>query len=90
MSVSIAKDPDAILDYGFDWSDWLADGEVLSTSTWTVPAGITKDLESNSSTGSLVWLSGGTPGVSYDCVNHVVSSAAREDDRTLKIVVRER
>jgi len=41
------KDPDAVLDYGFDWSDWLADGETISTSTWTVETGITKDSDSN-------------------------------------------
>ena len=29
---SFRKDPDAILDYGFDWSEWLASGEIIASS----------------------------------------------------------
>ena len=36
------KDPEAVLDYTVDWGIWL-DTDTISTSNWTVPAGITKD-----------------------------------------------
>ena len=32
------KDPDAILDYAFDWSPWL-NGDEISTSDWYVDSG---------------------------------------------------
>ena len=38
------KDPDAVLDYGFDWSAWLEAGDTIVTSEWIVPEGITKRL----------------------------------------------
>jgi hypothetical protein len=84
------KDPDAVLDYGFDWSSWLATGETISTSTWTVPTGITKDSSSNSTTKTTVWLSGGTVGQTYEIVNRIVTSASRTDERTVTILVLQR
>ncbi|MFF4344986.1 hypothetical protein ACFY00_34350 [Kitasatospora sp. NPDC001540] len=35
------KDPDATLDRVRDWSDWLASGETIATSTFVTSAGIT-------------------------------------------------
>jgi len=84
------KDPDAKLDYTVDWSEWLATGETLSTSTFTVPAGITKVSESNTATTATVRLSGGTASTNYDVINAVTTSSGNEDHRTIRITVRER
>ena len=86
------KDPDAVLDYGFDWSsdDWLASGEEIQTSTWTVPAGITKDSDSNTTTTTTIWLSGGSDGTDYVIANKIVTSDGRTDERSFKILCRER
>lgn len=86
------KDPSAKLDYGFDWSEWLADGETITTSTWTVPSGITKDTDTKSTTGTIVWLSGGTAGESYRLVNRIVTSAGtpRTEERSMDIRVEQR
>ena len=89
------KDPDAVLDYTLDWNDsskgpWLASGETISASTWTVPSGITKDSDSNDNTTTTIWLSGGTAGSDYDLINHITTSASREEDRTIRIHCRER
>lgn len=84
------KDPNANLDYGFNWSDWLASEETIETSIWTVPAGLTKESESNTTTVTVVWLSGGIVGVDYEVVNHIVTSMGREDDRTITLKVRNR
>ena len=83
------KDPDAVLDYQIDWSDWL-DSDTISTSAWTVPTGLTEDSDSNTTTTATVWLSGGTAGTSYSVINHIVTAAGREDDRTITIKCRER
>jgi len=84
------KDPDAVLDYGFDWSDWLFDGDAIASSEWTVPEGLTKDSQSKSDTVTTVWLSGGSVGADYDITNHIATTDGREDDRTMTISVRQR
>ena len=98
------KDPDARLDYYFDWkaltngtgeSDWLAGGETITAFTVTADAGITVDDDPapaliNGATAVKVWLSGGTAGRVYAVTNHIETSAGRTDDRTLMIRVQER
>jgi len=68
------KDPDAVLNYGFDWKGespgpWLATGVTITTSTWTVPAGITEDSNAHTDTTTVIVLSGGTAGESYVLTN---------------------
>jgi hypothetical protein len=89
---TFTKDPDAVLDYGFDWSRWLADGETITASTWEADdEGITIDDGTQfTDTTASVWLSGGTTGAFYRLTNHVTTSDGREDDRTHTISVRER
>ena len=85
------KDPNSVLDYVLDWNThWLATGDTISASTWTVPAGITKDSDTNSATTTTIWVSGGTAGTDYDLLNRVVTTGGRTVDRTLRIQVRER
>ena len=85
------KDPDATLDYAFDWGEeWLESGEVINTHIVTVDTGITKD--SSSDTGSIVtiWLSGGTAGVNYNIACKIITSLNRTDERSITIRCRER
>lgn len=84
------KDPDAVLDYGFDWSEWLQTGETLSSATWTVPSGITKNSQSISNTVSLAWLSGGTANTDYILQCKITTSESRVDERSMTIRVRNR
>ena len=58
------KDPQATLDYRFDWSAWLTP-DTISSVTWTVPAGITQTAATNTTTTATIWLSGGTVGTRY-------------------------
>lgn len=83
------KDPDAVLDYQFDWTAWL-DGDTISSSSWVVPAGLTNDADVNTTATATVWLSGGTAGSAYDVVNRIVTAGGRTEDRTLRIVCKER
>ena len=95
------KDPDAVLDYKWDWkaltngsglSDWLASGEIISSHTVTVPAGITKDSSSqtDANTSVTAWLSGGTAGTDYTVTCQIVTNAGRTDDRSILVQVLER
>ena len=95
------KYPQAVLDYLFDWkagtngngtSDWLQSGEIITDHTVTVTTGLTVDSSSlvNTATSVQAWLSGGTNGTKYDVVCHIVTSAGREDDRTIRILCQQR
>ena len=99
------KDPEAVLDYSFDWSNWLdstsTPKETISTQTVTVPTGLTLDTSSitdgtndagTSMTDSVVqaWISGGTVGTTYRVECLIVTTAGRTDERSLWITVQER
>lgn len=77
-----------IYDYGFNFTDSLDTADTISTSTWTIPAGLTTGATSNSTTKTSVFLSGGTVGTDYSCVNKIVTAGARTIERTfiLRIV----
>jgi len=82
------KDPDAVLDYTWDWEDWL-DSDTISSSSVIVESGLTADSDSNTTTTVTVWLSGGTLGEDYKVTNRIVTAGSRTDDRTIIIKVRE-
>ena len=84
------KDPDAVLDYGFDWSLWLATGETIQSSSWTAETGITMDSDTNNDTETAVWVSGGTANEIYILTNRIITSAGRTDERSIQLRVVER
>lgn len=87
---SFTKDPDATLDYGCDWSEWLDAGETITASSWAVPLGLTLESADHTGTLAVAWLSGGATGNVYRVTNRVTTSAGRTDERTLLIYVEER
>jgi hypothetical protein len=90
---TVTKDPQAKLPYSLDWSQVLSQlgGAVtITSSTWSVQVGITKDSDSFTSLNATVRLSGGAAGTDYEVTNHVVFSDGSEDERTILIMVRER
>jgi hypothetical protein len=91
MAQIYTKDPDAVLDFAFDWAtNWLATGETISSHTITVETGLTKDSDSESSGVVTVWLSGGEAEEEYDVACKIVTSAGRTDERTMTIRVKNR
>jgi hypothetical protein len=90
MMAIYLKDPEAVLDYGIDWEDWLGTNETITASTWEVQAGIDKDSDSFDNTATVIWLKNGTVGEDYVVTNHITTSANREDDRSMIIKVRAR
>jgi hypothetical protein len=84
------KDPDAVLDYVFNWASWLASGETISTSTITADTGITINSQSNTTTTATVWLSGGTEGNRYTIRSRITTNQGRTDDRSAIIRVANR
>lgn len=86
---SFVKDPDAVLDYLFDWAIWLATGETISTSTVIVPSGITLTNDSKTSTSATAWLAGGAAGQVYEVTNRISTNQGRTNDYTIHIIVRQ-
>lgn len=83
-----------VLDYVINWNadpsdggPWLEAGDAIQTSSWSVPAGITKDSDSYTTTSSTIWLSGGTAGSSYDCVNTIVTTGGRTKTIILRVII---
>ena len=84
------KDPSAVLDYVFDWTDWLASGETIISHTITADTGITVESSTEDAGKVTVWLSGGTAGINYKVACLITTSAGRTDERTIWIKVVER
>lgn len=83
------KDPHAFLDWYFDWSDWLAEGETITDHTITVD-GLVNELSLVTGGSVVVWLSSGSPGVRYPVACRITTSENRIDERTIKIDVKNR
>lgn len=92
MAVAFRKDPDARLDYAIDWSQWLEDGDAITAATWQLSTGITQATPEPSIDGgkTVIWLSGGTDGVSYPITCRVTTTQGRVDERTIVILVAQR
>lgn len=91
-SFFVVKDPNAVLDYYVDWTNWLTGSETLSTSTWTCTnTGITIGTATGSTSGTATaWISGGSDGEVYDVVNRIVTSGLRTEERTIQFTVLQR
>jgi hypothetical protein len=83
------KDPDAVLDYLWDWEAWLA-GDTIEGHTVTTDVGLTVESSSNTDTAVTSWISGGVAGETYSVTCTIDTAAGRTDDRTSRIRIRER
>ena len=83
------KDPDAVLDYLWDWTAWL-DGDTITSAIATADAGLTVESSSNTTTAVTVWVSGGTAGETYSLTCTIDTAGGRTDERTSRIRVRAR
>lgn len=84
------KDPQAILDYSFDWSQWLSDGETIITHTVTTVGSIDVESSTHASGVVTVWLGGGSVDTSVTVACLITTSQARHDERTMTIAIRNR
>ena len=75
------KKSSAVLDYTFDFSNWLGTDTISSYAI--TGTGITVDSDSNNTTSVTVWLSSGTVGVlaKVDCT--ITTTAGRTDTGTV-------
>jgi hypothetical protein len=79
------KDPDAILDYQWNWFDWLQPGEVIISHSIIVPSGITLDSSAVDGPYVVAWLRGGTNGQTYIVTCRITTDQGRTDDRSMEL-----
>lgn len=105
-----AKDPNAVEPYFVVWCDPTGtnvsgdngelQGATISTATWTVPAGITKDSSNQNAvtiagvsyavnTVATVWLSSGAVNTDYELLCRITTSDLRTLDQSIIVPVRE-
>jgi hypothetical protein len=82
------KDPDATLDYQFNWAPYLEDDEI-ATSAFLLPDGLTEVSSQNTATAATIFVSGGNPCGIYRITNRITTAAGRAQDRTIYIRVRD-
>lgn len=89
------KTAEGKLDFGFDWSDWLYEGDTLAASAWEIevkygdedPADLDFVADEGGSAGThdgtttTCWVEGGTVGITYRLTNTVTSAEGRSDNR---------
>jgi len=94
LNNQFTKDPDAVLDYMFNWRDastpWLATIETIVDHTITADTGLVVDSSTEDNGKITVWLSGGTAGETYKVACRIATSEGRVDERTIWIKVTNR
>jgi len=88
---TITKDPDAVLDYTFDWSEWLDNiVDTISSMEIVAETGITCNNSNVAGKTAIAWISGGTAGTTYRVTCRIVTAGGRTDDRSIFIKAKER
>ncbi len=87
--MTFIHDPQAVLDYSIDWSQWLGDDTIISSS-WSVPDGLTVVGQGYNQSSAVVWLSGGVAGRQYVVTNRIETAGGRRDERSITLRVLER
>ena len=85
------KDPEATLDYKFNWLEWL-DGDTIATQVVTIDDGATVESSAITDTNTSVtaFVSGGTVGRSYVLSCNITTVGGRPDDCSLPVLGAER
>jgi hypothetical protein len=89
--MALKKDPNAVLDYTFDWGPYLTPlNDTIQTVTWITSAGITKVSQSNTAVTATAFVSGGVLGEKETLTCRITTSGGRTDDRSVTLQIVER
>lgn len=89
LGIYIVKSPETVIDFEFDWTDWIAGESVgaISTSVWGASTGLTVDSSSVVGNLAKVMISGGSLGFDYYLTN-IVTAGAKTDSAMVRVKVR--
>ena len=80
------KDPNATLDYSFDWGPYLTPlGDTITLVEWVLSAGLVKVSQSNTATTATVFVSGGVLDEVETLTCRITTAGGRIDDRTVEL-----
>lgn len=80
-------DPDAVLDYTWDWSSWLNDGATIDTGSVTVDSGLTvSSTTTTATTVTAVLSTDGTLG-RRNATCHITTTDGLTQDWTIELFV---
>lgn len=86
--MAFKKDPNAILDYSFDWGPYLTPlSDSIISVAWVVSTGLTVVSSSSTSTSATAFISGGVVDATETLTCRVVTAAGRTDDRTISLKI---
>lgn len=78
----IKRDTTAVLDYVWDWTDWLDDDTIASATV--TGTGCTVNSQSYTTTKVTAWISGGSTTTAPPTATcHITTAAGRQDDRSV-------
>lgn len=84
------QDKDSFLDYTFDLSKQIPEGDGIGSVTWSAPAGITLTPGSSAGRSVTVWIQGGTQRTWYPVTAEVLSApGGRRVTFTFRLFIRE-
>ena len=93
MGIVKLHDPNANIDYGFDWVDFLSTGEAVASSTWrSSSTDVTLSSAAKTTRVTSVFATGGTPGDVVRLINKMTtnSAPARVDERVVVLRIAQR
>lgn len=87
-TAQVPKDPEANLDYGIDWTTWLA-GDTIASSLWEITEGGPATLSNGffDGTRTKIWVSGGTLKSRLVITNKITTAGGRANQRSLLIPI---
>jgi len=81
---TISKDPNAVLDYTFDWTPFLTNiSDVIQSVTYLISAGLTQTRAINTLTLAHSYVGGGVIGTTESITCRITTVGGRVDDRTI-------
>jgi hypothetical protein len=89
-------DPNALLDYDVDWAPWLATGDSIASTTFTVvDVGIVLGTGGQAPSFTVdhakVWVTpSGTAGKEYRVMNSITTAQGRVEDQTITFLVEDK
>jgi hypothetical protein len=85
------KDPNAVLDYIWDWEAWLDtdNSEVINSHTIVETGDLVVDSSTDTDTTVTAWVSAGSAGTAQRVTCRIVTNQGRTDDRSIIIRVKE-
>lgn len=88
----ILKDPNAVLDYTWDWTDWLAQisDTISAYLVFSVDPDVTVASTNQISGLVTAFLSGGTIGETHQVTCRITTVGGRIDDRSIYLRIKQR